>query len=154
MEDPWYVIERVKDLDTPSLIIYLERVKQNIQKAIEIIHDVNRLRPHIKTNKSKEISLLLKKAGIKKFKCATIAEADILGMIQAEDVLLAYQPTGPKIDRLISLIKDYTHTKYSCLADSKSVADEISAKAVNNYMQIPVFIDINVGMNRTGIITE
>jgi D-serine deaminase-like pyridoxal phosphate-dependent protein len=154
MEDPWYVIERVNELDTPTLIIYLERVKQNIQKAIEIIGDVNRLRPHIKTHKSKEISLLLKKAGIKKFKCATIAEADILGMIQPVDVLLAYQPTGPKIDRLISLIKDYTHTKYSCLVDSKYAADEISDKAVHNYMQIPVFIDINVGMNRTGISTE
>src|SRR5947209_18476414 len=111
----WYKIDRIEELDSPSLVIYLDRVKHNIKLAIDIIGEVDRLRPHIKTHKSKEIALLLKKAGIKKYKCATIAEADILGMIQAEDVLLAYQPTGLKIDRFLSIIKDYSHTKFSCL---------------------------------------
>lgn len=148
----WYKINRIEELDSPSLVIYIDRVKQNIKLAIDIIGDVDRLRPHIKTHKSKEIALLLKKAGVKKYKCATIAEADILGMIQAEDVLLAYQPTGPKIERLLSIIKDYPHTKFSCLIDNKIVAEEISKKAVQNYIQVNVFIDLNVGMNRSGII--
>ena len=153
-QDEWFRIDRVEGLDSPSLVIYIDRVKQNIKTAIDIIGDVNRLRPHIKTHKSKDIALLLKKSGIKKFKCATIAEADILGMIQAEDVLLAYQPTGPKVDRFLSLIKDYSHTKFSCLIDNKFVADEISKKASQNYIQVNIFIDVNVGMNRSGIKPE
>jgi Predicted amino acid aldolase or racemase len=150
----WYKIDGIEGLDSPSLVIYIDRVKRNIKTAIDIIGDIDRLRPHIKTHKSKDIALLLKKSGIKKFKCATIAEADILGMIQAEDVLLAYQPTGPKIDRFLSIIKDYTHTKFSCLIDNKIVADEISRKATQNYIQLNAFIDINVGMDRSGIKPE
>lgn len=153
-QNEWYKIDRIEELDSPSLIIYIDRVKRNIKTAIDIIGDVDRLRPHIKTHKSKDIALLFKKAGIKKFKCATIAEADILGMIQAEDVLLAYQPTGPKIERFLSLIKDFTHTKFSCLIDNKIVADEISKKATQNYIQVNAFIDVNVGMNRSGIKPE
>jgi len=153
-ENEWYRIDGIEKLDSPSLVIYIDRVKQNIKTAIDIIGNVERLRPHIKTHKSKDIALLLKKAGIKKFKCATIAEADILGMIQAEDVLLAYQPTGPKIERFLSIIKDYPHTKFSCLLDNKISADELSAKANENYIQVNAFIDVNVGMNRSGIKPE
>lgn len=50
---------------------------------------------------------MLLDAGIRKFKCATIAEAEMLGHINAPDVLLAYQPVGPKISRLLDLIKAY-----------------------------------------------
>lgn len=153
-ENEWFRIDGIEKLDSPSLVIYIDRVKQNIKTAIDIIGDTDRLRPHIKTHKSKDIALLFKKSGIKNFKCATIAEADILGMIQAEDVLLAYQPTGPKIDRFLSLIKDYPQTKYSCLLDNKIAAEELSKKATENYVQVNVFIDVNVGMNRSGIKPE
>jgi D-serine deaminase-like pyridoxal phosphate-dependent protein len=46
-------------------------------------------------------------AGITKFKCATIAEAEMLGMIKAPDVVLAYQPLGPKLFRFIELVKKF-----------------------------------------------
>lgn len=38
-------------------------------------------------------------AGITAFKGATIAEIELLASVGAKDVLLAYQPVGPKIDR-------------------------------------------------------
>src|SRR5437868_6370748 len=150
-ENEWYQIDRLHELDSPALVIYLDRVKENIRIAKEIVGDENRLRPHIKTHKTKEACLLMKKAGITKFKCATIAEADVLGMVMAQDVLLAYQPVGPKLERFISIIKDYSHTKFSCLIDNKASAEAIARAAASNFVQIPVFIDINVGMNRTGI---
>ena len=59
-----------------------------------MIDDVQRLRPHVKTHKTKEASLLMMHSGINKFKCATIAEAEMLGMVAAPDVLLAYQPAA------------------------------------------------------------
>ncbi|MFL5788077.1 MAG: D-TA family PLP-dependent enzyme [Flavisolibacter sp.] len=150
-KEEWYIINRINDLDSPALAIYEERVKYNIEKAIEIVGDVQRLRPHIKTSKSKEAILLMKKAGITKFKCATIAEADLLGMTGVKDVLLAYQPTGPKLTRFISVIKDFTQTSFACLVDNMASANEISNVAELNYLQIKVYIDVNVGMNRTGI---
>src|SRR5689334_17117955 len=101
----WYEIKNVNELDSPALTIFPARVKQNIQTAIQLVGDVNRLRPHIKTHKSPDVCKLMIDAGITKFKCATIAEAEMLGQCSAKDVVLAYQPLGPKLKRFIDVIK-------------------------------------------------
>jgi D-threonine aldolase len=147
----WYEINSINELDSPALVVFPDRVKHNIHLAIEMIGDVSRLRPHIKTNKSKEVSQLMLEAGITKFKCATIAEAEMLAQCNAPDVLLAYQPLGPKLNRFISLIKKYPATKFSCLTDNTDAANEQSAAFVKNNLSVPVYFDLNVGMNRTGI---
>lgn len=149
--NPWYHIKNIEKADSPALVIYPARVKENIRLLKGLIDDVQRLRPHAKTHKSKEASLLLIEAGINKFKCASIAEAEMLAQAHAQDVLLAYQPVGPKVQRFISLIKAYPHTKFSCLIDDPGAAKFLSEQAIANNVKIPVFIDLNVGMNRTGI---
>jgi D-serine deaminase-like pyridoxal phosphate-dependent protein len=148
----WYIINNVDELDTPALVVYPDRVKYNIGLVKTMIDDVSRLRPHVKTHKSLEVSLLMIHAGITKFKCATIAEAEMLGMAKAPDVLLAYQPAGPKLKRFVQLIKTYPQTVYSCLVDNEATAKAISAEAVQDDIVIAVYIDLNIGMNRTGIV--
>ncbi len=151
--DPgWYLISNINEIDSPALIVFPDRVKQNIQTAIQMTGDVNRLRPHIKTHKSPDVVQLMRNAGITRFKCATIAEAEMLGIAGAPDVLLAYQPTGPKLERFAALIKKYPGTQYSCLTDNINTASEQSASFTANELKVPVYIDLNVGMNRTGII--
>lgn len=147
----WYTINNPDELDSPALIIYPDRVKKNIETIVKMIDDPARLRPHVKTHKTKEAALLMMAVGINKFKCATIAEAEMLGMCNAPDVLLAYQPNGPKLGRLVSVIKTYPETQFSCLIDNMESAVEISGQALINELRIPVYIDLNVGMNRTGI---
>ncbi|HUS02011.1 MAG TPA: D-TA family PLP-dependent enzyme [Chitinophagaceae bacterium] len=149
--DRWYTIHDTGKIDTPALIVYPERVKENIRILKGMIDDTSRLRPHVKTHKTTEATLLMMQAGINKFKCATIAEAEMLGMSKAPDVLLAYPPNGPKLERFVTLIKKYPATFFSCLVDNKQSAKEISGSAVANGLTIPVYIDLNVGMNRTGI---
>jgi D-serine deaminase-like pyridoxal phosphate-dependent protein len=150
-EKNWYTISDVDKLDTPVLVVYPDRVKENIDILKGMIDDISRLRPHVKTHKCKDVALLMLEAGINKFKCATIAEAEMLGMSKAPDVLLAYQPIGPKLERFIGLMKAYAETQYSCLVDSDAVAEQISKAALRNDIVIRVYIDLNVGMNRTGI---
>jgi D-threonine aldolase len=147
----WHRIDNINELDSPALVVYPERVKTNIREAIGMIGDVERLRPHVKTNKSKEATQLMIDTGISKFKCATIAEAEMLGMINAADVLLAYQPNGPKLERFISLIKKYPATKYACLTDNIAAAKQMSAVFSAGGLRVPVYVDLNLGMNRTGI---
>ncbi|MGI8635257.1 MAG: alanine racemase, partial [Segetibacter sp.] len=147
----WYEIENIDSIDSPALIIYKERVEENIRVLFSMIDDVKRLRPHVKTHKTKEVSLMLMEAGINKFKCATIAEAEMLAMAGAPDVLLAYQPFGPKLQRFILLIKKYPATTFSCLVDNAAAAKSVAEAAVKNNSIIHVYIDLNVGMNRTGI---
>lgn len=150
-QTPWYWIDDVAQLDTPALVLYPDRVKQNIALLKSTIGDVNRLRPHVKTNKSREASRLLLEAGIQKFKCATIAEAEMLAIIGAPDVLLAYQPNEVKMHRLLALMNAYPETQFSCLVDNSITARELSDLAVAAGLVVPVYIDLNVGMNRTGI---
>ena len=151
MPDSWYEIKDINELDSPALVVFPERVKHNIQLAINMIGDVDRLRPHIKTSKSPDVAKLMLNAGITKFKCATIAEAEMLAQCKAPDVLLAYQPLGPKLSRFVSLIKKYPTTKFSCLTDNISAANEQASVFNSNGLSVPVFVDLNVGMNRTGI---
>ena len=152
MTKEWFLVENMDQADSPALLIYKERVLHNIGLAIKMIGDVSRLRPHVKTHKSSAVTGLMLKAGISKFKCATIAEAEMLGKEGAPDVLLAYQPTGPKVERLLSLIKMYPVTHFSCLVDSVDAARTLAEKALAAGVTVDVFLDINVGMNRTGVV--
>ena len=147
----WFHISNPNEIDSPVLLVYPDRVKANIQTAIKMIGDVNKLRPHVKTHKCSEVVQLMMDAGITKFKCATIAEAEMLAMQKATDVLLAYQPVGPKLHRFIALIKKYPATQFSCLTDN-AVAAAAQYKVFSGArLQVPVYIDLNIGMNRTGI---
>ena len=147
----WYIIDDIDKLDTPALVVYPDRVKENIRLAKSLVDDVNRLRPHVKTHKSGDVTRLMLEAGISKFKCATIAEAEMLALNEAPDVLLAYQPSGPKLERLVKLIETYRFTRFSCLVDNVSSVENISDAAERNSLILDVYIDLNIGMNRTGI---
>ncbi|HUQ67485.1 MAG TPA: D-TA family PLP-dependent enzyme [Flavitalea sp.] len=150
----WYTIENIERIDTPCLVIYKERIKYNIDAAVKLIKQVNNLRPHVKTNKIAEVCRMMMDAGIDKFKCATISEAEMLAMTGAKDVLLAYQPTGPKAERLNRLTQHYPETVFSCLVDDADVASALSEVFARSGITLNVFIDINTGMNRTGIIPK
>jgi D-serine deaminase-like pyridoxal phosphate-dependent protein len=151
MEREWYEVDNIAELDSPALLIYSDRVQGNIETLTRSIVNIDRLRPHVKTHKSLEVSKLMLKAGIKKYKCATIAEAEMLGAAGAPDVLLAYQPVGPKANRLLVAVQQFPSTRYSCLIDNLSAAKALSDLFDSFNLRLPVFIDLNVGMNRTGI---
>lgn len=150
----WYKINNIEQIDSPALAVYPERIQENIDLAIQIAGGTDKLRPHVKTNKMKEVCTMMLKSGITKYKCATIAEAEMLALVNAPDVLLAYQPVGPKIVRLIELIKAYPDTKFSCLVDDEENAEAFSSLCRENNITLDIFIDLNIGMNRTGIKPE
>ena len=148
----WFKIEQPNLIDSPALLIYKERVESNISLAIRMLgNDPLRLRPHVKTYKNREVTQMLMSRGVNKFKCATIAEAEMLAMVGAKDVLLAYPLTDIKLKRFINLILKYPASSFSCLFDNISTAQSISVAAVANNIIVNCFLDINVGMNRTGI---
>jgi D-serine deaminase-like pyridoxal phosphate-dependent protein len=148
----WYRISNPEALDTPALVVFPERVSANISAAIAMVGSAVRLRPHVKTHKSPDLTRLLLAAGITRFKCATIAEAEMLAMEGTPDVLLAYQPIGPKAGRLAQLIKKYPDTAFSCLIDNPEAAAAMAATFAAAGLTVPVYLDLNVGMDRTGIV--
>jgi D-serine deaminase-like pyridoxal phosphate-dependent protein len=149
--DNWFEVLDADKITSPSLLVYPDRVEANIRKMVEIAGDVNRLRPHVKTHKMPEIVRLQIKHDIKKFKCSTIAEAEMCAKCGAPDVLLALQPVGPNIERFFRLKHEYPGTKFSCITDSENIIRQLADSAIKHGLKTHLWIDINNGMNRTGI---
>lgn len=147
-----YTIENEERIDTPALLVYPHFIKQNILRAIQLANGADALRPHVKTHKSVEVTRMLLEAGISKFKCATIAEGEMLAMAGAKDVLLAYQPAITKAKRLQMLSRKYADVVFSCLVDNEKTIKELST--VFEHEVLSVYIDVNAGMNRTGVLPE
>jgi len=154
MSNNWFEIKNINDFSSPCLVVYPSRIENNIRQMIEIAGGVELLRPHIKTHKIAEIIKMQQEHGITKFKCATISEADLLGSCEAEDILLAMQPTGKNIKSFFELIKKYPNSKFSTIVDDKQIILNINSYAVKENFIIQLWLDINNGMNRTGIIPD
>ena len=81
MINSWYLVNDINKTDSPVLVIYKDRVQHNIDLAIKTVGHPSRLRPHVKTHKSPQATRLMLQADITKFKCATIAEAEMLAQV-------------------------------------------------------------------------
>ena len=149
--DRWYEIANVGDIPSPALVFYPERIEENIRRMIRVAGGAGRLRPHVKTHKTAEIVQLQLKHGIGKFKCSTIAEAEMTAAAGAPDVLLAMQPVGPAITRFFALKRAFPGTSFGAIVDSEAVIQEIAGAAGRSEMDACLWLDLNSGMNRTGI---
>jgi D-serine deaminase-like pyridoxal phosphate-dependent protein len=150
-ERRWYNVSNEDQVFSPSLLVFEERIRENIGRMIAAAGGTSRLRPHVKTHKMPEIVRMQMDQGINKFKCATIAEAEMTAMCGVKDILLAMQPIGPNINRFFELRKAFPGAVIACIADSLSIMEQISGFSTGNGIITDVWIDINTGMDRTGI---
>ncbi|UII74513.1 D-TA family PLP-dependent enzyme [Flagellimonas sp. HMM57] len=148
----WFEIQNIDTVDSPSVIIFKNHVEHNIREMIALVKgNVKRLMPHVKTNKMPKVMQLLLDAGISNFKSSTISEAEIAAEAEAHSVLIAHQLVGPKVDRFLSLVSHFSKTTFSTLIDSTETAELLNFKASEQDLKINIYIDINNGMNRSGI---
>ena len=150
MKDHWYTIENEAQIDSPALLIYKERVAQNIAQMVSMAGSADRLMTHIKTNKMPAVVKMLLEAGVTKFKCATIAEAEMVAMAGGKYILIAHQLVGPKVQRLVALRRKYPEVFIASLIDCNEMADYHNEVFSENDMTANVFVDVNNGMNRSG----
>ncbi len=149
---PWYSIANIADLPTPALVGSIPTaLKENLRRMVALAGDVARLRPHVKTHKMPDVVRRKLAHGITKFKCATIAEAEMVAQCGAADVLLAYQPVGPNAARLARLAVAYPATRFCAVADDANAVRALSAAMVAAGTSVDVLLDLDVGMHRTGI---
>ena len=113
--------------------------------------DVSKLRPHAKTHKTAEIIAMERDAGILKHKCATLREAEMLAQNGIEDILIAYQMVGPNVNRFVSLQLKYPDADFKVVVDHQESVAALSSAAVKHGQTVKVMLDLDVGMNRTGI---
>lgn len=147
----WYRIANPDEVNSPALLVYPERIEENINRMIASVKDKSLLWPHVKTHKMPEVVSMMIRQGIKRFKCATISEAEMAAGCGPDEIFLAYQPVGPNIKRFFMLQEKYHGIAFSCLVDNEEIAQRLSEMSVASGLPVRVWIDINNGMNRTGI---
>jgi D-serine deaminase-like pyridoxal phosphate-dependent protein len=149
--NPAYAIRDTSNVYSPSLLFFKDLIQKNIALAVQMVGDPKRLRPHVKTHKTREIVRMELAAGIVKHKCATLAEAEMVASCGAPDVFIAYNIVGPNRDRLARLIRAYPGTRFSVQADHPDAVRALSETMHKAGLQVDVLMDIDVGMHRTGI---
>jgi D-serine deaminase-like pyridoxal phosphate-dependent protein len=151
----WFLVNNVEEIPSPALLVYRERVESNLRRMVAIAGRKEHLRPHIKTCKMREVVELMLGLGITRFKCATIAEAEMAASAGAPDVLLAYQPVGPGARRLAELVKHFPGTEFSVSCDDeeaiRGLSAALSAQRSKRVRRLEVLLDIDVGQHRTGV---
>ncbi|HXY24550.1 MAG TPA: D-TA family PLP-dependent enzyme [Candidatus Acidoferrum sp.] len=148
-EFPWderYRISDIEDVLTPALVVYPENIEWNIARTLQLLGgDANRWRVHVKTAKLGYTLRLLAERSIRNFKCATTLELLEACRSGAKDVLLAYPVVGANARRVNEIAGQFPDVRISALAENEEQVRQWRGSPVG------VFLDINPGMNRTGI---
>lgn len=147
-----YTCSGLEDLPSPALLFYRDRIEANVAHMVAMVgNQPARLRPHVKTHKTREIVRLQKAAGVLKHKCATVAEAELLAMEGITDVLLAYPIVGPNCRRVAELLVKYPGLQLKVLADHPATLAPLADAVRAVGKTVEVMMDIDVGQHRTGI---
>ncbi len=143
--------QTLADIDTPAAIIDLDLVRRNIQtmqRALEgtAVH----VRPHAKTHKTPQIALMQIEAGAPGVTCAKVGEAEAMVAGGVRDVLIANQVVGaPKLARLCALARQ---ARVTVAVDDERNVRALSAAAAAQGVTLGVMIEVEVGMQRCGVL--
>jgi D-serine deaminase-like pyridoxal phosphate-dependent protein len=149
MDDKVYRIEGASDLLTPTLAIYVDIVERNIATTLKLFENIpGRWRPHVKTAKLLRVMKMLTTKGVSNFKCATTLELVAACEAGARDVVFAFPTVGATARRVIDIARSFPEISIAVLVDS--------ASQVSQWRNTPlgVFVDVNPGMDRTGVSQE
>jgi len=131
---------------TPALLIDRDRVQNNIATTLHLLgDDANRWRPHVKTAKLGYVMRILVEAGVHQFKCATGLELSVACQAGAQDVLVAYPLVGANAARVRQISEQHRGVAVSILVENESQLAQWRGSSVG------IFVDVNPGMNRTGV---
>jgi D-serine deaminase-like pyridoxal phosphate-dependent protein len=133
------------------MIVFRGLVESNLREMVRIAGNPVRLRPHCKTHKMPAVTKLQLAAGITKHKAATIAEAEMLAGAGVKDIVLAYNPVGPNIGRVIKFKQQFPQVKLAVTADHPRPVEELGQAASSANVQVEVLLDIDSGQHRTGL---
>jgi D-serine deaminase-like pyridoxal phosphate-dependent protein len=134
---------------TPALVVDLDAVRQNIAATLRLLGgDPNRWRPHLKTAKLGLIMRTIREQGVAQAKCSTTLELETACEAGFQDVLLAYPTTGPQVNVVRRIAAAYPGTSISVLVEDAAMVAPWRGSGIG------LFIDLNSGMDRTGMLLD
>ncbi len=141
-----YEVANAEEVLTPALVIYTEIIASNIERTLALLNgEGDRWRAHVKTAKLAYTMRMLAAHGVQNFKCATTLELLTACQSGARDVLFAYPAVGANARRVREIADSYQKVRISVLAENEEQIGQWRGSPIG------VFLDINPGMNRTGI---
>lgn len=144
--DQRYRLSGIEEVLTPALLVYPDFITSNIERTLALLDDdADRWRVHIKTAKLGHTLRMLIERGIRNFKCATTLELLVACQQGAGDVLLAYPSIGANARRAREIAERFPQVRMSVLAENDEQIGQWRGS------RLGIFLDINPGMNRTGI---
>jgi D-serine deaminase-like pyridoxal phosphate-dependent protein len=144
---------RVSDLDTPSLLVDLDRMEANIAKMAKLARSADlRLRPHTKTHKTVEIARLQVENGADGITVAKVGEAEVMAGAGVDNIFIAHQIVGAqKIERLVALSE---RARVTVGVDSLEAASPLAMAFAQHGTRLPVLMEVDIGLHRCGVSPE
>ena len=141
---------RKEDLDTPALIVDIDKLRFNIDDMAAFAETEGiGLRPHAKTHKTPEIGKLQMEAGAVGLTVAKLSEAEVFIDAGCSDILVAYPLVGSaKHRRLVELCQ---RAKISTVVDHIDIAEALSKSMSANGIELPVLVEVDTGLSRCGV---
>lgn len=140
----------IYDLDTPVLLVDLDRLERNIAEMAGIVQGGGKtLRPHTKTHKTPEIARMQVEAGARGLTVAKLGEAEVMADAGFDDLFVANEIVGEtKIARLLALLR---RARVRIGVDSIEVARPIGEAAGAQGLKVSVLIEVDTGLGRAGV---
>lgn len=144
----WF-IDSLKTLDTPCLVINSQTLSANVSRLAEYAarHGVE-VRPHTKTHKSLKIARMQIDAGAVGLTVAKPGEARVMAGLGAPTLIAYPSVTGGSL----AAINDIASIADTLVAlDSLEACERLVSSLGSGVGTVGVLVDVNVGMNRTGV---
>ena len=147
--------QAILQLETPHILLDQDRLQANIQLIQDIgnTRGVN-VRPHIKTHKCLELARQQIDAGAVGVTSSKVDEALVFINNGIRSVTVAYPlVVDSKLDRLIAAARS-NDTDLRLIIDSAAGVDAIAKVAERHEKQISIFLKIDVGLHRCGLVED
>ena len=150
MRPPARIGDPLGAIDTPALIIDLDAFEYNLRRLPEsLVGKPVRVRPHAKTHKCPIIALKQIELGAIGVCCQKVSEAEALVEGGVGDVFVSNEIVGAqKLERLAALA---ARAKIAVAVDDEQNTRDVDAAAKRHNATIDLFIEINVGTPRCGV---
>ncbi len=140
----------IQDLDTPALLIDLDRMEANLDRAAGYAAEHGlRMRPHTKTHKSTLVGRMQLDRGAYGLTVAKVSEAEVMAADSPPGLLVAYPVWGAyKWERLAKVARNVPVT---VAIDSVEVATGLQWYATRVGTPIGILVEADLGMHRCGL---
>ena len=145
--------DTLADVDTPALILDLDRFEANLGRLMAAARDCGvRVRPHAKSHKSLQIAHRQIAAGCVGICVQKVGEAEVFLAGGIRDVLITNEIVGErKLRRLAQLSNMFSPARVGVCVDDAAVVRQLSRVCAEQDAQLDVYVEVDVGQNRAGV---